>query len=81
MAMPKNMQDVRKKQNKAFEDARKLVLMQMNILKKGQPAGEPIKNNTESYRKAFAYAIAAQVLSAQGCTCPSIEEAEKLELL
>ncbi|HEX2615251.1 MAG TPA: hypothetical protein VHL10_07145 [Nitrososphaera sp.] len=81
MAMPKNMQGVRLKQQKAFGDAIKLVKRQMEILKKGQDQGEPIKGNTEAYRKAFAYAVAAQVLLAQGCTCPSVEEAEKLELL
>lgn len=81
MAMPKALQDVRKKQQKAFEGARKLVERQMNVLKKGQPAGEPIKLNTEAFRKSFAHAIAAQVLLAQACTVPTLEEAEKLELL
>lgn len=81
MAMPKALQDVRKKQKEAFGNARVLVERQMNVLKKGQPAGEPIKLNTEAFRKSFAHAIAAQVLITQQCTVPTIAEAEKLELL
>lgn len=81
MAMPKTLQGIRKKQQEAFQQAIKLVKSQMKILQRSQPAGEPVKGNTENFRKQFAHQIAQIKLDAMQCPCPVLAEAEKQGLL